>query len=228
MKSTLRIVHTVIAVTTTITVLALDGPPEAIALEFKQRAQRVQKVRELMEKGKTDDVAVKEAIHLIPLIDFDVNPADYLTKLLQETEISPARVAKIVAGMVREKITAIEKDNPDSVPLDFYLVFSLFRVFPDYDILPIVKESLRSKDEHIRFYALGTYASRTGMKSIPLLREAMENKRLNDDYRNQLYSHLEEISLKLKKENKTADAEKFTTFLQEMKQAEQPKEKGEN
>jgi len=223
MKNTLLLVTlNVVALTTT--VLALDYVNEkAMEEDIAIKRQAEQKVQELMEKGKTDDAAIQEAIRVIPLIDFDINPVDYLTGLIQETEIPSERVVKVVADMIRKKLVAIEKDKPDSVAWDYYLVFSLFRAFPDYDILPIVKESLKSKDEHIRFYALGTYASRTGEKSIPLLRDIIENKRLSEDYRNQLYSHLEKVSAKFQSENKTSDVKAIIAFLNEMKQAEKPK-----
>jgi hypothetical protein len=57
----------------------------------------------------------------------------------------------------------------------------------------------------------------TGGKSIPLIREAIETGRLNENLRKNLYSHLESISRTRKDKN---DAEKITAFLKEIKPKE--------
>ena len=231
MKDTLQVItYVIIAVTMTVTVLALDGTPEAIAREFEWREQKMQEAQELMKNGKTDDMALKEVIRLIPFTSLELDKqVGCFARLVRESGVATNRVTTVMEGMIREVLSAVEKNERDRVSWNIGDVLPLFEAFPNYDVSPIIMECLNSRSEDYRLYALRTYAEIAGEKSIPLIQEAIKTGHLNEKNRNSLYIHLANFTiLKFKEKNKTEDVAKITAFLTEMKQAEKLKKKGEN
>jgi len=221
----------VVAATVAKTALSVEYIDEAAAqAAFDKEMQARQRTQEIMQKGKTDDTALKDALVLAFGVSFeqDLNVV-FAKELMRAIEIPRERQIRVLEGMVREGLSALEKDKAASVRWDTsYDVLPLLETIPSYDALPIVKECLKSKSEDIRYNATKTYVNMKGVESIPLLREVIEQEKLTETSRLRLYEHLNRVSIGLRMENKTNDVEKINAFLKEMKQAEQAKEKGEN
>jgi len=157
---------------------------------FERERQALQKTREGMEKGKTDDEALRESICLIFNMSITIEePIVYTQNLMGKVEMPKERQIAIFEEMVRERVVVYEKDEVISSPIMPRIIDLLVMLdaIPDYNILPILKECALSKSERIR-----GVAKRTTEKII---------ERLNED-------------------NKTNEVTKFTAFLSEMKQAE--------
>jgi predicted transcriptional regulator len=219
----------VVATVTTI-VLSVEYVDEVAAqAAFDKEMLAQQRTRELMEKGKMDDTSLKEAL----VLAFGVSTEQewnvvFAKELMRTIEIPRERQIRVLEDMIREGLSAIEKDKAASVRWDTsYDILPLLEGISNYDAIPIIKECLKSKSEDIRCNAVKTYINMEAVKSIPLVREAIENKELTDRNRISLYRNLERAAEKLKENNKDDDVSKINSFLNEMKRAEQVKEKGE-
>jgi hypothetical protein len=201
---------------------------EAAEAFFAKEEQKLQEVRENMKKGITDDMTLKEAISTLFRMPFTIEePVSYTRDLVQKIEIPHKRVMTVLEDMIREKKIAIEKGKGDSVNWNISELLLLLGTFPDYDILPLIKEYLStSKSVNLKVVKVFVYIE--GEKSLPLLRDLIDKENLTGVTRVIFFEHLERVSIPLKKENKTSEAEKFAAFLNEMKQAERAKEKGED
>jgi len=109
---------------TTLSAITVIMATPALALQFEnekdaeahfaEEARIWQKIRENMEKGKTDSDALGKAIdiifdlHLMGTMD---NPVLYTQKHMKEIEISQEQQIKTLERMTRERLTAIEKDE---------------------------------------------------------------------------------------------------------------------
>ena len=230
MKKVLQLV-TLVTVVMTTTAFSQDYVDEkAMEADIAIQAQMMRSLRESIEKGKTDDMALKEVIRLIPFTSLWVDEqVGNFAGLVQESGIATNRVTTVMEGMIREVLSAVEKNEKGRVSWGIGDVLPLFEAFPKYDASPIIKECINSKSEDYRLYALQVYAEIAGEKSIPLIQEAIKAGRLNEKNRNNLYIHLSNFTIpKFKRDYKTNDVEKINAFLKEMKQAEQAKEKGGN
>jgi len=239
MKKTLILI-TLASITMTMPVLSREfDNPEAATAYYEKWRQTVLELEEAIAKSKTNDALLKDAVFRLSQylqaeggMDAGGMRGEYLLvvsglkRAYQKAEISQERAIRIQEEMVREKLSAIEKDVPDSIPWGLYDVLPLFGVFPDYEALPIFKECLQTKTENSRRNAMETYANIKGAEAIPFLREAIEKEHLGKKNRESLNYNLGCLAGALKEESKTNDVEKLNVFLNEMKQAE--KEKGEN
>jgi len=188
MKKVLTLVALgVIAVTRSTPVLSLEFTDEAAANAFfAEEAQAFQKMRENMEKGKTDSEALQEAIdvifwlHLGNAID---DPILYAQNLMKEVGIPREQQIKTLEGIVREQLSAIEKNEKIATAVHIVDLLPMLEVLPDYDMLPILKECALSKNDRVR-----ATASVIAKKNIASLEEKKQ----------------------------TADAEKFIAFITEV------------
>ena len=229
-----------ITVTTPILSREFDNPEDADAYYAKWR-QTALELEEAIAKGKADDALLKNAVfrlsqHLQSEGGMDAGgirgeylfAVNGLKRAYQKAEISQEQAIRIQEEMVREKLSAIEKDVPNSIPWELYDVLPLFGVFPDYEAFPIFRECLQTKTENSRRNAMETYANIKGAEAIPLLREAIEKGYLSKKNRESLNNSLGHLVQTLEEENKTNDIKKLTAFLKERKHVEQMKEKGGN
>jgi len=167
---------------------------------FARERRVVQKIREGVENGKTDDEALREAIASIFEMSLSYyetmgDPIPYTQNLLKEVEMPKERQIKIFEYMIRARLAVIEKGEKMTTLVRIGDLLSMLEGVQDYDILPMLKECALSKDGRVRNIVIQT---------------------------------TEKTIANLKEKNKPDDIAKFITFLNEMKQAEQAKEKGEN
>ena len=229
MKKALTIVTSIIAATLTAPVLSEFASEEAAVRIAARQEQRRQQIQEMMRKGITDDAALREAIRQMPYLGtYPEELTGNLRKLVETTEIPHERVIKTVESMIREMLSAVERNERDSISWSTADLIPMFKVFPDYDVLPIIQECLVSKNETVRCNAIQNYIYIEGAKSIPFVRNTIEKTNLTGTNRWGIYRQLELTAIELTSENKTNDVEKINAFLKEMKQAEQAKEKGGN
>jgi hypothetical protein len=230
MKKVMTSITTGIVIATmTAPVLSIEYADDAaLAVATEERALAHKIIRETMQKGVTDDAALRNAIRLIGISEEPKENIAHAQELARELKIPDKRLVEALEYMIRENLSAIEKDEKIDSVLRVVGFLEMLEIFPNYDALSFVKKCLLSKDEKIRYYAVKTYVNIEGVNSIPFLRETIKNGSLGEERRNMLFRHFETITAKLKEENKTDDVTKFNAFLNEMKQAEQPKEKGAN
>jgi len=229
-KSAALITAGILAGTPMASVLSLEFINEEAAEAYLAMQEEMrQEIQETLRKGITDDTALRDAIRRVRHLGSSPEElTGNMRRLVEATGIPHERVINALEDMILRTLSAIEEDESKIASVGISGVMPLLEAFPDHDILPIVKECLKSKSSHIRRTALESYASVKGAKSLPLLRDALAKKSLTDNDSDFLYRHLSRISIDLKMENKTNDVEKINAFLKEMKQAEQAKEKGEN
>ena len=167
MKRLRSVTLSAIAITMTTPVLSLEFANEEAATAFFKEAERgLQIIQKNMEKGITDDAALKEAIRLIFEMDSIENPIVYTQALSKKLEVPDKRMTNILEAMIRDKLLAIEKEKAASVSLGVGELFPLLKTFPDYDMLPILKECALSKDGRIR-----QFTRQTAEKIITNLKE---------------------------------------------------------
>jgi len=167
MKRLRSVTLSAIAITMTTPVLSLEfANEEAAAAFFKEAERGLQIIQKNMEKGITDDAALKEAIRLIFEMDSIENPIVYTQALSKKLEVPDKRMTNILEAMIRDKLLAIEKEKAASVSLGVGELFPLLKTFPDYDMLPILKECALSKDGRIR-----QFTRQTAEKIITNLKE---------------------------------------------------------
>jgi|GEM_PF-2971215 len=237
MNKVLRCIILGVAVTTAMNVQATEidmDNPASVA----HWAQMNDLIRETRQKALTDDVALKKLIRM----NYDVNFGSYSSGSLisdmrerasrkdaGEDGISLEREIKVMESMVREGLTALEKNEKEYQSYDDVVSCTLMLgALPDYDILPLLKECLKSKSEGLRRNVLIRYILVKEAESIPFLREAIKDANLTESSRSSIYGRLNSTTINLKDRNKNDDVEKIKAFVQEMRQAENPKEKGEN
>ena len=141
--------------------------------------------------------------------------------LLLRYDISKERIAKILEEMIREELPVVEakpleRDDFvfDAIYLNNYI--NDLAIFHNANTLALLKECVMSKDSGVRFAAVRAYVSIAGAESIPFVREFLAGDRLSVGVRYSLVEEfLPKIYLRLRAENKTADAEKFMELLKE-------------
>ena|GEM_PF-1693193 len=198
----------------------IDISPEEHAARLKEQKRLAQDIREKMEKGVTDDTALRDALHMMLTSPYFIGVDAWimLTKeLLQEFKIPQERAAKILEGIAREKLAAMERGEWDN---QYYTVIRMFDAFPDYDSFNIFKGFLQCKYDSVQMQAILTYTDIKGANASPLIREAMQMKLLDGNRRNLLYGHTPSVIHKLTKENKADEAAALSAFINEMKQGE--------
>jgi len=240
MKNTLlQIILATVVATTATTTLAEFATQEAADAHFAE-IRRLSEARwEAFRKDPANDEALKDVIRIYYIDPFDGFSSSMLVEIMQnrvkmaDTErdgIPLEREVKIMEEMVREGLTAL-KDRKDGRAYDDvrYCMIMLGAV-PDYDILSLLYESFLSESEVLRLNALIDYIETKEAASIPFLHEAIVKADLTEKSRSNVYWHLERLigsinhKARYSGENKTNDVAKITTFLTEIKQAEQPKD----
>ena len=160
---------------------------------FEREREAFQKARDNMGQGKTNSVAISEAIEIIFGLYFIGGTPEgatrYTQNLMEEIGVPKEQQIKTLEYMTRERLSAIEKDEKILTPIRVLELLPMLAAIPDYDMLPILKESAPSKDGRIRATAL----------------------RITED-----------IIATLQENNQTNDIAKLTAFLAELRQPEQP------
>jgi len=124
-----------------------------IEAEAEARRKLSQEINENFEKGKTDDYALKKAIlSLCEIIVLDTNfdPFIYVVEDMTRMEIPRERQKQGLENIIREILVVAEKDEKNEELSRFYIFVKMLGMFPDYDLLPILKEGIKSKNEIIR------------------------------------------------------------------------------
>jgi len=162
MKKMMKLITlNIVAVSMTTTMFAIEFVDQAAADAFAKRQQEEsQRINENMEKGKTDDTALKEAIcslfgMITLLTDFD--PVTYVVEDMHRLGIPRERQIQGLENITRGMLSAVEKDEKND---DTYWVLefiAMLGTFSDYDILPLLRECLDSKNEVIRNGAMKRY-----------------------------------------------------------------------
>ena len=152
MKKTMKLTLSIFTAVMATQIFSLEFIDEADAnAYFAQLRQDWQETREELKKGATDDTALRKGI--LSVYDMGMMPyakiedaISYMKEMVIEDEIPPERVTKMIEVLIREKLTAIEKDEADSIDWSATLLLSFFKVFPDYEIEPLLNECLKSKN----------------------------------------------------------------------------------
>jgi len=169
----------VVAVTVTRPALSLEFVDQAAAdADGVRQAQRFNAVRENMEKGKTDDAALKEAIRLVfgmRLLLKDENPIAYTQEYMSDLKIPRERQIKTFEDMIRENLSAQEKDEKIDPPYRVAEFIDMLGTFQGYEVLPLLRECLKSKNEIIRNGATRRYDKIMEMKQAEQPKEKGEN-----------------------------------------------------
>ena len=192
------------------------------------------------QKRQVDDAHLKVTITYElcsghhPPIEMDENgeeiPYEFPTAadIAKMFNVSSNRMARVLEEMVRENLIAFEA-NPDVyTALKVFPLITELQTFHSTNSIALLQKSVMVNHDIISENAIETYAIIAGTKSIPFFRETIKKERLDSALHNRITQHLQKAVVKLEEKKQTADAEKITAFLKEMKQAEQPKEKGEN
>ena len=133
---------------------------EAAANHFAAVNRRLQVAHENFEKGKTDDTALKEGISSIFMMILALpneNPFAYTQELMLKNEIPHERQIKILEEMIHEILSILKKGENLKDPPVVVDYIDMLGTFPDYDLLPLLKECLNSTNGEIRNRAQKRY-----------------------------------------------------------------------
>jgi len=200
MKKTLQIImlNSVIfaAITTMLSSEINFEEPNEIAY-LGQMEERLIKAR---EKAKTDDEALKEFIRLFcsPGLGssstgmfIEIGKEISKTKNIGESEISYERYIRVMENMVREGLAVYNKNAEDFMAdMDIYYCMLILSAVSEYDVLPLLKECLKSKYEIQRYSILMNYVWAKNEETLPFLRELVEEANLTDKNRTSVYDAL--------------------------------------
>ena len=131
-----------------------------IEAEAEARRKLSQEINENFEKGKTDDYALKKAIlSLCEIIVLDTNfdPFIYVVEDMTRMEIPRERQKQGLENIIREILVVAEKDEKNEELSRFYIFVKMLGMFPDYNLLPILEEGIKSKNDTIREDAQAFY-----------------------------------------------------------------------
>jgi len=188
MKKTLALITLnaiILTMATPTLALQFENEEDARAY-FAEVAQAFQKLRENVERGKTNSEALREAVdsvfwlHLGNIIE---TPILYAQNLMKEVGIPREQQIKTLEDMIREQLSIIEKNGKIATAVHVIDLLPMLEAIPNYDMLPILKECASSRNNHIRLVALGI---------------------------------IEKTNVPLKAGNKPDDMEKITGFVKEM------------
>jgi len=101
----------------------------------------------------TDDVALKEAIQSIVKMPLTIpTPVSYTKELSRNVGIPDERVTTAIEEMIYEKLSDLKKNEEDSnnISWDIISLLPLLDAFPEYEIMPLLKECLQVTDEKVR------------------------------------------------------------------------------
>jgi len=179
-----------------------------------------------MRQGITNDVALKGAIRTISEMEFSIpEPVSYTRWLAHEAGIPRERLITVLEDVIREGISVTEKDGEDiktyeAARSDIIDCMMILGTFPNYNMLPLVKEGLKSQDDIVRSISMIRYIRITGeIESIPFLRETLPKDGMSMS-RSGIYWQLGDAVARLKDAGKNDDAEKILAFLMERTQTE--------
>ena len=147
----------------------LDDESEARA--FAEEVQLWQAIREAMLKAKTDDVALKKGIRLVFFTTlYPDRNITTVQELAHEAGVSNEQLVKALDEMIRETLSAFEKDGEVARPTFVYHYLTMLDIF-GFDTLPLIKECLKSKDSRIHSDATSHYNA--------IMERQRENERTN-------------------------------------------------
>jgi len=143
----------IVAITTNTTLSFEIDPdnPVQIAYVEQQRAEWQQAQQKALDG---DDMALQDAIRWC----YNINLGGYTgmhidrAKELVELGISQERLIKVLGGMIREDLSAFEKDENAGWG-NIYDFMLILKAFPDSDSLTLFVEYAQSKNETIRHWA---------------------------------------------------------------------------
>ena len=98
---------------------------------------------------------------------------------MREYEIPEKLLIKALEHSVRTHLSIVAKDELASFSSGADRSMTMLGTFPDYDMLPLVKEFFLSRWD-VRYYGLVSYVSSKGVDSIPFLREMMTNENMSE------------------------------------------------
>jgi len=134
-------------------VASISYKDEAAAARAKEEyRQKILTLNANFEKGKTDDVALKEAINsLFEILEFSpiINPHIYIVEDMTRMGIHRKRQIQGLENIIRKTLFDFENDIKTDSPYLIYDCLIMLRTFPEYDMLPILKECVKSKNEII-------------------------------------------------------------------------------
>jgi len=151
----------VVTVTITKGVASISFGSQAEEDAWEEEHRRlVKEMDAYFEKGKTNDAALKAAICLLfPMTAFAPtdNPFVYIAEDMTRLGISRERQIQGLENIIRGMLSAVERDEEIDDPFDALTFLDTLRTYSDYDILPILKESMQSKNGIIRDHATKCY-----------------------------------------------------------------------
>ena len=159
--------------------------------------------------------------------------------IVNEYNIPVERMTSILEEMIKENLAIFEKTpkpNPnvyDPKARDTYLtaagnvspLIEALSTFHNANTIALLHKCILVENADIFIEAMKIYIIIAGADSLPFLREVFTTKIINPKDITYFEDSMQVAVEKLREENKVADAEQITIFLNEMKQAEQPKEK---
>ncbi len=153
----------IVAITKAQSVPSISYIDQAAAdADAERRRQLFVEIKENFEKGKTDDAALKEAIcSLFPMTEFMTtgNPFAYVLDDMTRREISRERQIQGLENIIREMLSAVDKGEEVDNPNEVFIFLATLKNIPNYDILPILEECMKSKNGIIRNDAQKIYNS---------------------------------------------------------------------
>lgn len=184
------------------------------------------------EEQKT--ISDKELKNIIPdaLCDWHMPPMDEVIQTgwrpptIQDVanwhKVPPEQMASVLEEIIRERLPILEKREDNNMTrrtaTQARTCISALEVFHSANTLALLKECVLSSDGSIRDNAVISYVTIARATSIPFIQRAFAEGRVNNSWL--VYTRVEDVIAELKKENKTADVERFSVFLKDRLQTE--------
>ena len=118
------------------------------------------------------------------------SPIEYAWGFTNKHEVSSEQMSKVLEEFIRENLHVLEKTSNrispqrrDDALKYLWRSIGMLRVFHNSNTLELLKECMQSKEEKVREQAMITCLRIDVMASIPIIRDAVEKGRLNEDNR---------------------------------------------
>ena len=223
-----------VAMTTTL-IVSSEASKEVTMARRAEQKRLSEATWEAFRQDPTNDETVKEIIR----IDYNQDDSPSLIGLVhflkkcavkhtEDNTIPIERKIKVMEIMVRaglvvyeKKVKSLDEYERSIAYMDISFCLIMMATLTDYDILPLLKECLQSKNENIRHIALCSYIMGKDVAAIPLLRELVNEANLSNQNRSSVYATLKFFIEDFTRQKRHDDVEKINAFIEEVRREEQ-------